>query len=263
MSFENKVVLITGASSGIGAACAEYFVKEGAKVALVGRNAEKFKNVVAKIKQSSITAEPLVILADVSIDAKRIIDETIEKYQRLDILINNAAFGKLATIETITMELYDSIMNTNLRSVVELTQLAVPYLSETKGNVVNISSIASNRAFPGFLPYCMSKAALDQFTKCAALELAPKGIRVNCVNPGIILTDFAENAGFSKEQVDAKVERAKETYPVGRVGESEDVVGAIAYLANEKSSFITGVCFTVDGGITLSINLPSLTTNND
>lgn len=107
MSFEGKVILITGASSGIGAACAEYFAKEGALLSLVGRSAEKFENVVEKIKQSGVDAEPLVILADITVDAERIIAETIEKYNCLNVLINNAGFGVLGTIETTKMENFD------------------------------------------------------------------------------------------------------------------------------------------------------------
>lgn len=115
MSFEGKVILITGASGGIGRACAEYFAKEGALLSLVGRNAEKFEKVVEQIKQSGVDAEPLVILADISVDLTRIIKETIEKYGRLDVLINNAAFSIPGTIENTKVEDYDSVMATNVR----------------------------------------------------------------------------------------------------------------------------------------------------
>lgn len=107
MSFESKVILITGASSGIGAACAEYFAKEGALSALVGRSSEKFECLLGRIKESGVTIEPLVILADITVDAERIVAETIEKYNRLDILINNAGFGILGSIESTKMEEFD------------------------------------------------------------------------------------------------------------------------------------------------------------
>lgn len=177
MSFEGKVILITGASSGIGAACAEYFVKEGALLALVGRKPERFEIVVTQIKKIGAKNEPLIILADISVDYDRIISETIGKYGRLDVLINNAAFSIPGTIETAKKEDFDEIFGTNVRGTFLLTQLAVPHLIATKGNVVNVSSLAGMRPFPGSIAYCVSKAALDHFTRCAALDLAAKGIQ--------------------------------------------------------------------------------------
>lgn len=166
MSFEDKVILITGASSGIGAACAEYFAKEGALLSLVGRNQEKFAKVIKKIQENGVEAEHLVISADVSTDAERIISETIEKYGRLDFLINNAGFIIPGSLETLKMQDFDTVMATNLRGAVELTQLAVSHLIKSKGNVINISSIAGIMALEGCLAYSISKAALDKFTKC-------------------------------------------------------------------------------------------------
>lgn len=252
MAFQNKVVLITGASSGIGASCAVNFAKEGALLALVGRDQEKFCKVVEKIKNSGVTTEPLVILADVTTESKRIIDETIRKYQRLDVLINNAGFAQPGSIETATIESYDAIMNTNARAAFQLTQLAAPHLIESKGNIVNVSSVGGLRAFPGFLAYCMSKAALDQFTRCLALELAPKGVRVNAVNPGVIASNLHKNLGMSEEAYKEDLEKASSVYPVRRVGEIDEVAGAIIYLASQKASFVTGACLPIDGGISNS-----------
>lgn len=184
MSFKDKVILLTGANSGIGAACAEYFANEGALLALTARSAEKFEKVIEKIKENGVEQEPLVILADITTDCERIMTETIEKYGKLDILINNAGYGTRSNIETITMEEYDKMMATNIRGVLELTHLAVPHLAETKGNVVNVSSTLGVTSCKNFLVYSMTKSAMDQFTKCVAMELAEKGIRVNSVNPG-------------------------------------------------------------------------------
>lgn len=251
MSFAGKVILITGASSGIGAACAEYFATEGASLALVGRNAEKFKAVVDKIKNSGVKNEPLVILADVSTDAERIINETIAKYNRLDVLINNAGISIFGTIETAKMEDFDSIFATNIRAVFQLTQLAVPHLISSKGNVINVSSVCGLRPFTGVVAYCMTKSALDQFTKCVALELAEKGVRVNSVNPAVIDTNFHVNAGVPKDGYPTVLENMAKLHPVGRVGQSPEVVNAIAFLANDNASFITGICLPVDGGLTI------------
>lgn len=206
MSFGGKVILITGASSGIGAACAEYFAKEGALLALVGRSAEKFEKVVEKIKANGIEEEPLVILADISVDAERIITETIEKYEKLDILINNAGIANYGDIETAKVEEFDSIMATNVRGVFELTQKAVPHLIESNGNIVNISSALSITPIPSMILYSMSKAALDQFTRCLAIGLASKGVRVNSVNPGTEnCLGFRKKYSINKQEFKKKI----------------------------------------------------------
>lgn len=253
MSFQGKVVLITGASSGIGAACAEYFAKDGALLALVGRNAEKSATVAKKIQQIGVNV-PLVILADISVDSKRIINETIGKYGRLDILINNAAFSIPGTIENMRVEDFDSVMGTNVRGTVLLTQLAVPYLIVSKGNIVNVSSVVGLRAFEGILAYSMSKAALDQFTRCAALELASKGVRVNSVNPAVIDTNFHTiEFGLARNTPEfaSMRESQAQMHPIGRYGHTEEVVEAIAFLAKGNAGFVTGVTLPIDGGLSI------------
>lgn len=148
-----SLVLITGASAGIGAGCAEHFAKQGALLSLIGRNAERLAGVVSKIQESGVETEPLSIVADVTVDAERIISETIEKYGCIDILINNAGFSIPGTVETLKMEDYDAIMATNARAVVQLTQLAIPHLIEKKGNIINVSSVGGILAVEGFLAY--------------------------------------------------------------------------------------------------------------
>lgn len=246
MSFNGKVILITGASSGIGAGTAEHLANLGASLALVGRNANNLSEVIKKCGKTPI----LPIVADVNTDAKRIIDETIAHFGRLDVLVNNAGVGAKSSIESTSMEPYDYIMTTNLRSVYELTTYAVPHLIETKGNIVNVSSTAGLRAFPVILTYCMSKAALDQFTKCVSLELAPKGVRVNSVNPAVIKTNFHKNMGFDEEEYNLYLENCKKSHAMGRVGEVYEVAEAIAFLASDAASFITGTLLPVDGGKT-------------
>lgn len=183
MDFENKVVLITGASSGIGEATSKYFANLGASLVLTGRKSEQLERVGNECK-----GNPLLLIADVTKveDNQRVIDETIAKYGKLDVLVNNAGILANGSIENTSLQQYDEIMNTNVRAVYHLTMLAVPHLIKSKGNIVNVSSVAGNRSFPGILAYGMSKAAIDQFTRCTALELAPKQVRVNAVNPGMI-----------------------------------------------------------------------------
>jgi len=249
MAFAGKVILITGASSGIGAASAEYFAKEGALLSLVGRNAKKFEKVINNIKDSGIETEPLVILADVSIDAKRIVNETITKYGKLDVLINNAAFSIAAPIESIKKEDFDAIFATNVWGLIEITQLSIPYLIATKGNVVNVSSVVGMRAFRGITAYATSKAAVDHFTRCCAMELADKGVRVNSINPAVIDTDFHRAAGVPEDAVSTFLENYGKLHPIGRVGQPNEVVHAIAFVAHENASFITGAIIPVDGGL--------------
>ncbi|XP_055301431.1 uncharacterized oxidoreductase TM_0325-like [Sitodiplosis mosellana] len=251
MPFIGKVILITGASSGIGEACALFFAKKGALLALVGRNEEKFASVMEKIQDCGVEMEPLMILADVCVDAERIISETIEKYGRLDVLINNAGYGGVGTIETATMEQFDGMWQTNVRAVFELTQLAIPYLIESRGNVVNISSVVSLRAFKNCVAYSVTKAALDHFTRCCAIDLADKGVRVNALNPAFIDTNFLTVAIGIEKDDDAYaevVENMTKTHPIGRIGSTHDCVNAISFLAKDSSSFVTGVTLPICGG---------------
>ncbi|CAO1368939.1 unnamed protein product [Diamesa serratosioi] len=245
MDFTNKVVIITGASSGIGAGAAVYLSSLGASLVLTGRNEVKLKETSKKCK-----GIPLLIVGDVNVEADRvnIIKKTIAKYGKLNVLVNNAGMGEGGDISSTTMEQFDRVMSTNVRSVFHLTQLAVPHLIATKGNIVNVSSVAGLRSFPGFLSYCMSKAALDQFTKCVALDLASKNVRVNSINPAVIVTNFFQTMGMSNDIRDAFLEKAKETHALGRVGTVEETAHSIAFLASDHATFITGTQLAVDGG---------------
>jgi len=243
-----KVALITGASSGIGAATAVHFARLGAKLSLTGRNLENLKATAVRCEEGGV--EPLIIQADINNeeDCKRILDLTVEKFGSLDVLVNNAGVLEMGTIENITLEQYDRVMNTNMRSVLHLSMLAVPHLIETQGNIVNVSSVNGIRSFPGVLAYNISKAALDQFTRCAALELASKKVRVNSVNPGVIVTELQKTGGLDEQKYSSFLEHSKSTHALGRVGEPEEVAKAISFLASNDASFSTGVCLPVDGG---------------
>jgi NAD(P)-dependent dehydrogenase (short-subunit alcohol dehydrogenase family) len=251
MNFANKVVVITGASSGIGAGAAVHLSSLGAKVVLTGRNEENLKKVAEKCK-----SEVLAIVSDVTVEADRVtlIEETIKRFGQIDVLVNNAGIGEVGPFTSFSMEKYDSVMNTNLRSVFHLSQLATPHLIKTKGNIVNISSVGGLRPFAGFTAYCMTKAALDHFTKCLALELAPSGVRVNSVNPAFIDTNFAMRMGISEAAYKDILAKAVQNHPIGRTGTIEDTATAIAFLAcNNTSSFITGTLLAVDGGSLINV----------
>lgn len=248
MSFAGKVIIVTGASSGIGLATAEYLAKQDASVVLVGRNKEKLQKAFDVCLQA--TKNVLKINADVCVeeDAVHIIRETIETFSKLDVLINSAGVIGSGTIETTTLEQYDNIMNVNVRALFRLTQLAVPHLIETKGNIVNLSSVCGIRSFPNVLAYNMSKSAVDQFTNCIALELADRGVRVNSVCPGVIKTELHKRGGMDEKAYEQFLEHCKKTHALGRAGNVEEVAAAIAFLASDSASFITGVQLPVDGG---------------
>uniref|UniRef100_A0A1L8DIU5 Ketoreductase domain-containing protein n=1 Tax=Nyssomyia neivai TaxID=330878 RepID=A0A1L8DIU5_9DIPT len=250
MAFEGKVVLITGASSGIGCGTAELFAKEGAKVAITGRNEERLRESLGKCVNPSSGRSHLIIVADVTNeeDAQKIINNTIAHFGQLDVLVNNAGILEGGSIEGTSLEQYDRIMNTNVRSVYYLTMLAVPHLIKTKGNIVNVSSVGGLRSFPNVLSYCMSKSAVDQFTKCTALELAEKQVRVNSVNPAVIVTDLHKRGGMDDKAYAAFLEHGKNTHALGRVGTVDEVAEGIVFFASDKASFITGVNLPICGG---------------
>ncbi|XP_014101139.2 uncharacterized oxidoreductase TM_0325-like [Bactrocera oleae] len=248
MSLAGKVVIVTGASSGIGAATAEAFAKQGSKVVLVGRNETNLKATEAACKAANSKAELLSFIADVTVDAERIINTTIEKFGQLNVLVNNAGVGERGSILDIDVDHFDRILNTNLRAVFLLTKFAAPHLVKTQGNIVNVSSVAGLRSFPGGLVYCTSKAALDQFTRCNALDLAPMNVRVNAVNPGVIITDIHRRSGWSEAEYATFLEHSKSTHALGRVGDANEVADAILFFASDSSSFITGATLPIDGG---------------
>ncbi|CAH0402612.1 unnamed protein product [Chilo suppressalis] len=248
MRFQDKVVVITGASSGIGAAAAKLLVKEGASVVLVARNQEKLANVEKQC--AAIGKSPLVIRADVANekDAKRIIDETIDKYGKLDILVNNAGIFRFDLVLSDTlMKSFDEIMNVNLRAAVLITSLASPHLIKTKGNIINISSsLGQVIKMNNCISYATSKAALDHFTRGAALELSAHGVRVNAISPGPVRTDIMENAGIATSWDDSSTFTA-----LNRVSEPEEVADLIAFLASDAAKGITGSNYAIENGASL------------
>ncbi|CAL1288142.1 unnamed protein product [Larinioides sclopetarius] len=250
--FLGKVALITGASSGIGAGTAALFASLGCNLSLTGRNSQNLDKVIKDCKKAAgIDNNIFKVIGDVSkeSDMKKILESTLNHFGKLDILINNAGIIQNGTVESGSLQVFDDMMQVNVRSVYLLSHLAIPYLRETKGNIVNVSSIAGIRCFPGIAAYCMSKAAVDQLTRCAALELAIYGIRVNAVNPAVIKTEIHKRGGMSEEEYAKFLEHCKDTHALGRPGTVEEVAHSIAFLAdNNAASFITGVTLPIDGG---------------
>lgn len=245
---KNKVAIVTGASSGIGKATAVRFAEEGATVVAVGRNEAGFAELREEVRDLEGTVR--VHLADLTEQSQidRLVSETVQHCGQIDVLVNAAGIIRSGTLVDTPLDELDKLMNINLRSVYYLMQKVIPSLEKTRGNIVNISSIAGSRAFPGVMAYCISKAAVDQLTRCAALELAEKGIRVNAVNPGVVVTNLHKRGGMSEEAYEAFLENAKRTHPLGRPGEAREVADLVAFLASEKAGWITGVTYEIDGG---------------
>lgn len=252
MSFTDKVILITGAGVGMGAHAALHLAKKGASIAMTDYNEKLLNETKEKILSANLPT-PLAIVADITTDAERIITETVNHFGKLDILINVAGILKRNSIESVDLAEHDRIMNTNVRSIIALSKFAVPHLERTKGNILNVSSISGLRMVPNNLSYSISKAAVNQLTKSAALDLAPKGIRVNAINPSATRTTIFESGeGLTPQQADEFFDRIKNIYPIGRVGEVTDTSAAIEFLISDSASFITGVLLRVDGGAVLA-----------
>ncbi|XP_077976907.1 3-oxoacyl-[acyl-carrier-protein] reductase FabG-like isoform X2 [Glandiceps talaboti] len=236
------------ASSGIGAATSVLFAKLGANLALSGRNVENLEKTGKRCEETS--CKPLIVTGDVTkeSDVENLVESTLKQFGRLDVLVNNAGILEMGSIENTTLEGFDRMMNINIRSVFYLTSLAVPHLIKTKGSIVNISSVNGMRAFPNVLAYCVSKSAVDQFTRCTALELAPHQVRVNSVNPGVTRTELQKRGGLDEEAYAKFLEKCQTTHALGRPGEPEEVANTIAFLASDAASFITGAQVPVDGG---------------
>jgi NAD(P)-dependent dehydrogenase (short-subunit alcohol dehydrogenase family) len=228
------------------------FAAQSAHVVALGRKQAALRDVETAVKDAG--GEPLVLAVDVtnSDQAQHAIDETISRFGRLDVLVNAAGHISTGSIEDTSLAAWDAMMNVNLRAVFQLMQMATPHLIKTKGNIVNVSSVTGLRSFPGVLAYCVSKAAVDQLTRCAALELAPKGVRVNAVNPGVVVTEIHKRGGMSKEAYERFLEHSKTTHPLGRVGDPKEIAELVFYLASERAAWITGATYQIDGGRALT-----------
>jgi NAD(P)-dependent dehydrogenase (short-subunit alcohol dehydrogenase family) len=245
---KDRIVLITGASSGIGRATALRFASEGAKVALVARNQDRLAEVAQIIEAAGGKAKAIVADVTEEADIERAVREAVEAFGGLDVLVNAAGIIATGTVETTRLDDWDYMMNVNVRAPFYLMHCAMPYLVERQGNVVNVSSVTGIRAFPGILAYCASKAAVDQLTHCAALEMASKGVRVNAVNPGVIVSGLHRTGGMGEEAYAAFLEHSKTTHPLGRVGRPEEAAELIYFLASPRAGWITGASYSIDGG---------------
>ncbi len=246
LDLRSKVVVVTGASSGIGEATAKKLAAEGARVVGVGRVREKLDALVSAIGRDHAIAVALDLCDRAAPDA--VVGEARRAFGRIDGLVNAAGILSSGGIDSTTDESWDAIVDINVTAVFRMTRAATPDLVAMRGAIVNVSSVTGPRAFPNLVGYCVTKAAVDQMTRCAALDLAPRGVRVNAVCPGVIVTDLQRRGGLNDEAYAAFLERSKTTHPIGRVGTAEEVADLIAFLLSPRAGFITGATVPIDGG---------------
>ena len=241
-------VIVTGASSGIGRAAVGRFGREGAAVLAVGRDENALKEVCLAAEREGGRAVPYVTDITTPDAPGAIVRAAIEAFGTLSALVNAAGIIASGTIESTGDQPWDQMMDINLRAPFRLMRAAVPALTASRGAIVNVSSVTGVRAFPGVLAYCVSKAGMDQLTRCAALELAAKGVRVNAVNPGVVVTNLHRRSGMAEDSYAAFLERSKETHPMGRAGNADEIAELVVFLASDRASWITGETISIDGG---------------
>jgi len=241
-------VIVSGASSGIGRATARRFGSSGAAVLAVGRDTAALDDVAARVRRDGGQAATLV--ADVTVDgaADRIVAAALQQFGRLTTVVNAAGIIGSGTVATTRDEQWREMMAVNVDAPFRLMRAASAALAETRGSIVNVSSVTGLRAFPGVLAYCVSKAAVDQLTRCAALDMAPQGVRVNAVNPGVVISNLHRRGGMEEDRYAAFLEHSKTTHPLGRAGEPEEIAELIFFLASERAGWITGETISIDGG---------------
>ncbi|KQL50779.1 short-chain dehydrogenase [Heyndrickxia shackletonii] len=249
MRLENKVAIITGGGTGIGKETALLFAKEGAKIVITDINQESGNQTVKDIQDSG--GEALYIRHDVSKeeDWKKVADDTIKTFGKVDILFNNAGIYIIKPVAEIELEEWNRLMSINVTGVFLGMKHIMPLMAkQNNGSVINASSIAGLTGAPGHVLYGASKGAVRIMTKDAAMEYAPFGVRVNSIHPGYIDTGMADYA--SEVSGNSKEKLGKDLFPLGRLGSVKDVANTVLFLASDESAFTTGSEFVIDGGAT-------------
>jgi NAD(P)-dependent dehydrogenase (short-subunit alcohol dehydrogenase family) len=244
--FTNKVVVITGGTSGIGLAAARQFIKEGATVVVTGRSSQS-----VSAAQEELGANGIAIAADVtkSADLDALFKKVREKHGRIDVLYVNAGIAKLGSVAETTEEVFDAILDANFRAAYFTVQKALPLLSDG-GAVVFTTSWFDEVGVAGTSAVSASKAALRNLTRTLAAELIGRNIRVNAVSPGVIETPLFGKLGLAEADAKALAQSLLQQIPAKRFGKPQEVAAAVAFLASDDASYITGVELAVDGGRT-------------
>ena len=241
---KQKVALVTGATSGIGRATAKKLTAQGWLVFATGRRESELAELV---DEGAASGSKVVELTDP--DAiSTLVQDVLSRYGRLDGLVHAAGILTSGGMDNESDEGFLRLMDVNLNASWYLLKRAWDALKASKGSAVLISSVTGLRAFPNLAGYCVSKAAVDQLVRCAALDGAPHGIRVNGINPGVVVTNLHKAGGMNEETYAGFLEHSKDTHPLGRVGEADEVAETIAFLLGEQSGWTTGISFPIDGG---------------
>jgi NAD(P)-dependent dehydrogenase (short-subunit alcohol dehydrogenase family) len=247
-----RVALVTGASSGIGRATALKLAQAGCNLALTGRRAEALEPVVHEIR--ALGRKAIAVAGDVRDErhAAGAVERTVAELGGLTILVNNAGVIGAGPTETQSTEEWDRILDVDLKGVFLITRAAIPHLKGRPGaSIVNVSSVTGQRPYANLAAYCVAKAGVDMFTQCMALELAPYGVRVNAINPGVVVTNLHKATNTVPDYA-AFLERSKQTHPLGFVGEPHDAAELIAFLVSDRARWITGGLHALDGGRALT-----------
>ncbi len=249
--FEGKVVIVTGASSGIGAGTARRFLKEGAFVTLNGRREHKLRESIAGFD----SAKSLVHPGDVSDEKymKRLVEDAVTRFGKLDVFVNNAGMAIFGPFEQTTTQDWRKVMATDLDSVYFGAREALPHLLKTKGSLINVSSASGLGGDWGMSAYNAAKGAVTNFTRALALEYGSRGVRVNAVAPSFTSTE----ATAELEKSAAVITAFRDRLPIGRAATPDEVAGVIAFLASEDAIFINGVNLPIDGGLHASNGQPN------
>jgi NAD(P)-dependent dehydrogenase (short-subunit alcohol dehydrogenase family) len=221
-------------------------------VGLVARREKILNAIVSSIEAEGGTAKAIASDVTREEERSRVVETAVSTWGGLDVLVNAAGIIAFGTIENTSLEAWQEMFDINVVSVFRLTQLALPHLISRKGNVVIVSSVTGIRSFPGVLAYCTSKSAVDQLTRCAALELAEKGVRINAINPGVVVSNLHREGGLDEEAYQGFLEHSKSTHPLGRVGNPAEVADLIMFLASDNAGWITGATVPIDGGRNLT-----------
>ena len=249
--FEGKVVIVTGAGSGIGAATARRFLNEGASVVLNGRREHKLHETITGFD----AAKSLIHPGDVSDEAyvKRLVEDTVTKFGKLDVLVNNAGMAIFGPFSQTTTEVWRKTMGTDVDSVYFASREALPHLLKTKGSIINLSSASGLGGDWGMSAYNAAKGAVTNFTRALALEYGSRGVRINAVAPSFTSTE----ATSELEKSYAVVAAFRDRLPIGRAATPDEIAGVIAFLASEDAAFVNGVILPVDGGLGASNGQPN------
>ncbi len=241
---DNKIAVITGGSSGIGLATARRFIADGAQVIITGRNQEALNEAIAELGTAATSVRGDVANLE---DLDRLFTEVGEQFGRIDILFANAGIAPLAPFEAVTEKDFDTLFNVNVRGLFFTVQKALPLLAKGASVILNASVVAQT-GFPNTSVYSATKAAVRSLGRTLAAELAPRGIRVNVVSPGLTKTPFWGKVGLSEADVAAFGASVVEQTPLGRAGRPEEIAAVAAFLASDDASYFTGADLVADGG---------------